>query len=57
MNSAEVGVDSFGKINIQPIGRLKIPAYAAEKLAQVFYWHPICALSITKARLFTAITD
>jgi hypothetical protein len=23
MNSAEVGVDSFGKINIQPIGRLK----------------------------------
>jgi len=36
MNSAEVGVDSFGKINIQPIGRLKIPAYAAEKFAQVF---------------------
>jgi len=28
-----------------PIGGLKNPCMPREKLAQVFYWHPICALT------------
>jgi hypothetical protein len=35
----------IGKISIQLIGGLKNPCMPLRKIAQLFYWHPICAVT------------